>query len=88
MKDEVNLLLLGAVAMANFVAGLLFLRSWKTTADRFFLFLAMSFFIEGLNRAALGLSNNPNEGRPLFYLVRFMSFVLILIAIVLKNRKK
>jgi hypothetical protein len=43
--------------------------------------------VEGLNRAASGLSDDPNEGRPFFYIVRFTSFLLILIAIVLKNRK-
>jgi len=79
------LLLLGAIAMACLVAGLFFLRSWKKTGDRFFLFFALSFFIEGLNRAMLGLSGDPNEGRPLFYLIRLFSFLLILIAIIEKN---
>jgi uncharacterized membrane protein HdeD (DUF308 family) len=83
-----NLLLLGAISMANVVAGLFFLRSWRETNDRFFLFFAISFFIEGFNRAALGLSDDPNEGRPFFYLVRFASFLVILIAIVQKNRQK
>ena len=82
-----NLVLLGAISMACLAAGLLFLRSWKKTGDRFFLFFATSFFIEGLNRAMLGLANDPNEGRPLFYVVRFFSFLLILIAIVQKNLK-
>jgi uncharacterized membrane protein HdeD (DUF308 family) len=80
-----NLLLLGAISMASLVVGLFFLRSWTKTRDRFFLFFAASFFIEGFNRAALGLTSDPNEGRPFFYFVRFCSFLLILIAIVLKN---
>ena len=83
-----NLLLLGAIAMASLVVGLFFLRSWKSTGDRFFLFFAASFFIEGFNRAALGLARDPNEGRPFFYFVRFCSFLLILIAIVLKNTER
>jgi uncharacterized membrane protein HdeD (DUF308 family) len=83
-----NLLLLGAIAMASLTVGLFFLRFWKDTGDRLFLFFAMSFLLEGLNRAALGLSRNPNEDQPFFYFVRFLSFVLILIAIVNKNRKK
>jgi uncharacterized membrane protein HdeD (DUF308 family) len=83
-----NLLLLGAISMASLIIGLFFLRSWKTTKDRFFLFFAISFFVEGLNRAALGLSRNPNEGQPFFYLVRFISFLLILMAILEKNRSK
>lgn len=83
-----NLLLIGAIAMANMVLALFFLRSWKRTSDSFFLFFALSFFVEGLNRAALGLTARPNEGRPLFYMVRFVSFLLILTAIALKNRRK
>jgi hypothetical protein len=31
------------------------------------------------------MSGYPNEGRPFFYFVRFLSFLLILIAIVPKN---
>lgn len=82
-----NLLILGAISMACLVAGLFFLRSWKKTGDRFFFFFAASFFIEGFNRAMLGLTDDPNEGRPFFYLVRLFSFLLILIAIVRKNLK-
>ena len=69
-------------------AGLFFLRFWKDTGDRFFLFFAVSFLIEGVNHAALGFSDDPNEGRPLFYFVRFVSFLLILIAIIQKNMIK
>ncbi|HSF57543.1 MAG TPA: DUF5985 family protein [Candidatus Binatia bacterium] len=80
-----NLVLLGAIAMASLVAGLFFLRFWKDTRDRFFLFFSVSFFVEGLNRFALAMTSDPNEGRPFFYFVRFLSFLLILIAIIDKN---
>src|SRR5688500_11476413 len=83
-----TLVLLGAIAMASMVAGLFFLRFWKDTKDRFFLFFAISFFVEGLNRFALGLTADPNEGRPVFYFVRFLSFCLILAAIAHKNLPK
>jgi len=85
MNDAINLMLLGAIGMACFIAGLFFVRSWRKTGDRFFLFFAVSFFMEGVNRAALGCTSDPNEARPFFYFVRFLSFVLILIAIMLKN---
>lgn len=80
-----NLMLLGAIALASFTIGAFFLRFWKKTGDRFFLFFATSFFIEGLNRALLGLSANPDEGKPLSYFVRFLSFLIILVAIADKN---
>src|SRR5919106_2567148 len=83
-----DLMLLGAISMASLIAGLFFLRFWKDTGDRFFLFFAFSFLLEGLNRAVLGLVADPNEDRPFFYFVRFLSFVLILVAIAHKNRGK
>ena len=81
-----NQLLLGAIAMASLTIGLFFLRFWKNTRDRFFLFFAVAFTLEGINRAILGLSQGSNENEPIIYLVRLLSFVLILIAIVDKNR--
>jgi uncharacterized membrane protein HdeD (DUF308 family) len=83
-----DLMLLGAISMASLVAGFFFLRFWRDTGDRFFLFFAISFLVEGVNRAALALTSDPNEGRPFFYFVRFLSFLLILIAILYKNMKK
>jgi uncharacterized membrane protein HdeD (DUF308 family) len=83
-----NLILLGAIGMASLVAGLFFLRFWKDTRDRFFLFFSISFFVEGLNRFALAMTTDPNEGRPFFYFVRFLSFLLIIVAIADKNMAK
>jgi uncharacterized membrane protein HdeD (DUF308 family) len=86
--DHMDLILLGAISMASLVAGLFFLRFWKDTGDRFFLFFSISFFVEGVNRFALAMATEPNEGRPLFYFVRFLSFLLILVAIGDKNLAK
>lgn len=83
-----NQILLGAIAMASLIISVFFLRFWKVTRDRFFLFFAASFFIEGINRVILGLVNLSSESEPLIYFIRFLSFVVILIAIVDKNRKR
>jgi hypothetical protein len=83
-----NLMLLGGISIASMIASLYFLRFWRTTGDRFFLFFAVSFFVEGVNRAALGSSGQPNEATPFFYLVRLLSFALILVAILDKNRAR
>ena len=81
-----NQLMLGAIAMATLTIGLFFLRFWKKTRDRFFLFFAVAFGLEGFNRILLGLNYNSNENDPIYYIVRLLSFILILIAIVDKNR--
>jgi len=82
-----NIMLLGAIAATNAVAGMFFLRFWKRSGDRFFLLFAASFFVEGVNRAALALTEHPTDGAPVFYVVRLLAFTLILIAIADKNRR-
>jgi uncharacterized membrane protein HdeD (DUF308 family) len=84
---RISVMLLGAVAMANLVAGLFFLRFWQQSRDRFFMLFASSFFLEAVNRAALALAPQPNDGSPIFYCVRLLAFVLILAAIADKNRR-
>ena len=81
-----NLMLLGAIAMANLTISLFFLRFWKKTGDSFFIFFAISFGLEGFNRILLAIYTDTDENRPFLYLVRLVSFVLILIAIIDKNR--
>ena len=79
----------GGIAVSSFVAGLFFLRFWKSTRDRFFLFFAISFWIEGLNRTLLWLAGPPSTERiPVYYLIRLAAFLLILLAIFDKNRSK
>ena len=81
-----NQFFLGAIAALMVVAGVIFLRSWRQTGDRLFLYFSLAFLIEGVNRTALAFSANPREGDPFFYLVRVGSFLLILYAIWEKNR--
>jgi hypothetical protein len=82
-----NSMLLGAIAMACLVVALFFLRFWKQTKERLFLFFAMAFFVEAIGRAMLGALTISAEHEPLIYLVRLGTYVLILIAIVDYNRK-
>jgi hypothetical protein len=76
----------GAIVMGYVVAGLFFLRFWRQTRDRLFLIFALSFFLLGLQRLGLALSAQPVESRTDLYLVRLFAFLMILLAIVDKNR--
>jgi len=87
MVQPWSLLMLGAIAMGCFVAGLLFLRFWRDGRDRFFLLFALSFFVEGCSRVLLALSTRPNEGSPWLYGIRLAAYLLILWAIFEKNRR-
>ncbi len=77
--------LLGVIATASITAGLFFLKFWRATRDSFFLAFAASFIIEGLNRSAVVLLDRPNEASHWTYLVRLLSLLLILWAILKKN---
>ena len=82
-----NQMLSGAIAVSSLLAGLFFLRFWRSSGDRFFLYFALSFALEGLNRIALGLLVDANESNPLFYSVRVVAYGLIVLAIWQKNRR-
>ena len=70
----------------SLTAGIFFLKFWRRTRDSLFLAFAAAFIIEGLNRVAFLFVERPNEGRPEIYVVRLLAFLLILAAIVWKNR--
>lgn len=78
--------LMGAVAMASFVAMLFFLRFWHQTRDSFFLLFGVAFGIDAVTRFALGITQVSAEAEPLFYLGRLVMFGLIILAIIQKNR--
>lgn len=81
-----NSVLLGAVAMASSVAALFFLRFWRQTRDPLFLLFALAFAVDAATRLALGLEHIFDEQEPIFYFARLVTFALILIAIIHKNR--
>lgn len=81
-----NTFMHGALAMASFFAVVLFLRFWKSTADRLFLIFAIAFSVLALDWIALGLLA-PSVGHYAF-VVRLVAFVAIIVGIVDKNRRR
>jgi hypothetical protein len=78
--------LLGIIVTTSLVAGGLFAKFWRATRDPLFLYFAAAFLLEGLNRMVfLGL-DRPHEGNEYVYIVRLVSYLLILLAIINKNR--
>ena len=80
--------MLGVIATSSVVAGVFFLKFWRKTRDSLFLAFGLAFVIEGLNRCAFLALAKPNEGNPYIYMVRLLSFLLILGAILYKNYGK
>jgi hypothetical protein len=79
-------ILLGILVAGCATVGLFFFRFWRQTKDRFFVFFAIAFWILTIHWLALGLTNPEQEIRVYFYLLRLAAFLLILAAIVDKNR--
>lgn len=79
--------IMGAIAMASFVAGLFFLRFWRRTGDRLFAIFAFAFWLLGLTRVALVWNTSAAEN-DLIYWVRLLAFASILVAIIDKNRPR
>ncbi len=76
----------GASAAVCLFISIFFLRYWCTSRDRLFLTFAVAFGIFGLHWAILGLADVPNESRHYYYLLRLLGFLLILGAVIDKNR--
>jgi len=55
--------ILGAIAMADLIAALFFLRFWKKTRDRFFLFFSAAFMVDMANRAPVGFLASTGRKR-------------------------
>lgn len=79
--------LYGVLTTLSLTACLFFVRYWRAARDRFFLFFAVAFFCLGANWALLVGRAARDEYTPYFYLLRLLAFVLILAAIVDKNRR-
>jgi len=77
--------LLGAIVMGDMIAGLFFVRYWKVTGDRFFLFFAASFFAGAISRVIIDEHIPPFGIEPFGYLLRFLQYLIIVVAIIDKN---
>jgi hypothetical protein len=78
--------LAGLLVMGNGVAALFFARFWHETRDRLFLFFAAAFTILAIHRALLAATPMLHLSPTWVYAIRLMAFLLILAAIVDKNR--
>jgi hypothetical protein len=84
---ELNALLSGMLVAGNAVSALFFLRFFDRTRDRLFAWFAGAFGLLGAQRLILALASQETEDVSMLYLIRLAAFVIILIAIVDKNRQ-
>ena len=83
-----DIFLLGVIATSSLVAGLFFLRFWRSTRDILFLAFAVFFFIQGGSQAFVVSLSRPEEGSVWLFLVRLISILGVLGAVLWKNSEK
>lgn len=79
--------LCGTLTALAFVIGAAFARYYVLSRDRFFVFLAITFWVLGANWASLA-SEVSEEDQPYFYIPRLFAFLVLLAGIVDKNRRR
>lgn len=82
-----NPILGGALTMAAWLTSLFFLRFWRVTRDRLFLFFCLAFSTLALNWLGLASLRSLSEAHGEVFLLRLLAFVLIIIGVVDKNRR-
>jgi hypothetical protein len=80
--------LLGVIVTCSLVAAAFFAKFWFATRDLLFLGFSAAFALEGLNRIAFLFLDRPDVGDEAIYVVRLLSYLLILAAIAGKNRTR
>ena len=80
--------LLSGFLLAEYaIITLFFLRFWHTSRDRLFFMFAAAFGLLTVQRLAIALTQEVLEEQAPLYLLRLAAFVVIVIAIVDKNRR-
>jgi hypothetical protein len=87
MKPALVLFLSGMLAAGYLVVAGFFLRFWRQTRDRLFASFALAFVLLAIQRALVVDEFGLIEDKTWGYLVRLLAFVVIVYAIVMKNRQ-
>ena len=74
----------GVLVTAYAITGLFFLRFWRDTRDRLFGHFALAFFLLSIQRILIAML----EPTVPVYIVRLAAFLLILWAVIEKNRPR
>lgn len=77
----------GALVAGYLVIALFFLRFRRASRDRLFALFAGAFGVLAVQRLALSMTGDLMENQTVFYLLRLAAFVVIIVAIIDKNRR-
>jgi len=74
-------------ATAAWVSATIFLRYWRESRDALFALFAVAFALLGLSWALLSVINPVGDASPYIYGLRLVAFLLLIVAIIHKNRE-
>lgn len=86
MSETLLDFLSGSVTFGMVAVAVFFLRFWSRSRDRLFLAFAAAFALLGLVQGLLAFTAMAIEERSWLYLLRLLAFLIIIVAIVGKNR--
>jgi hypothetical protein len=80
-------ILIGALVATSLIASVQFLKFWRLTKDRFFVWFALAFAIFATSYVVRAVTDDVTEHTYYVYVPRLLGFLLILFAIFDKNRR-
>ena len=86
MIPQAVVLMQGMCAAAAMAIGLFFFRFWQDSRDRLFFYFAIAFWLMSSSWALLGFVTPEAENRPYIYGLRLLAFLMVIAAIIDKNR--
>lgn len=78
-------ILAGAIIMGYSIAGLYFIKMWRRSREQLFLFFGSAFFLLAINQTIVSVAQIKREEHSWVYLIRLAAFLLIIVAILIKN---
>ena len=76
----------GGIVVASLSLALFFVKFYRRSADRLFLFFALSFVLLGANYLGLMLVPEHHESRSWVFAIRLAAFSVLIVGILDKNR--
>ena len=86
MNSSIKAMLAGAIMLNAWAIAVFFLRFWRKTCDRLFAWFSVAFILLGIER--IDMVCFPGEPYFPVYLIRLAAFLLIICAILDKNRSR
>ena len=75
----------GAITLGFVGVALFFLKFWRATRDILFAAFSLSAALLGATQLLLSISLDPEQGNAWLYLPRLAAFIVIAVAILIKN---